>query len=118
MFLIASSQVILRKVQPISAFAAISIGPRCMRILRGGLPIRGFSALSDFDPAKDYYSILGVNKDATEKELKITYYKLAQKYHPDKTGGKTADKFKEISNAYEVLSDPSKRVQWEAARKS
>ena len=60
---------------------------------------------NDFDPKKDYYSILGVNKNATEKEVKIAYYKMAQKYHPDKTGGKTTEKFKEISNAYEVLSD-------------
>ena len=44
-------------------------------------------------------------KNATEKEVKIAYYKMAQKYHPDKTGGKTTEKFKEISNAYEVLSD-------------
>jgi len=63
----------------------------------------------DFDPDKDYYKILGVNKSASDKEVKIAYYKLAQKFHPDKTGGKTEAKFKEISSAYEVLGDSSKR---------
>ena len=72
--------------------------------------MRNFSAYSDFDPKKDYYSILGVTKDASEKEVKIAYYRMAQKYHPDKTGGKTGEKFKEISNAYEVLSNSSKRA--------
>jgi len=46
-----------------------------------------------------------VPKSASDKEVKIAYYKLAQKFHPDKTAGKTEAKFKEISSAYEVLSD-------------
>jgi len=60
--------------------------------------------------------MLGLTKGATEGQVKIAYYKLALKYHPDKTDGKTAEKFKEISNAYGVLSDSRKRTQWEAAR--
>lgn len=48
--------------------------------------------------------------------IKKAYYKMAQIYHPDKTGGRTTEKFKEISEAYEVLSDPGKRNKWEAAR--
>ena len=65
--------------------------------------------------AKDYYQILGVSKTATESELKKAYRKLAVKYHPDKNqGDKTAEeKFKEISEAYDVLSDPKERAQYD-----
>ena len=52
----------------------------------------------------------------TEAEIKKQYYKLAQEFHPDKNGGKTEDKFKEISVAYDVLSDPNKRQQYENMR--
>ncbi|PZD72062.1 Curved DNA-binding protein [Acaryochloris thomasi RCC1774] len=64
---------------------------------------------------KDYYKILGVSKTADESEIKRTFRKLARKYHPDMNpGDKAAEaKFKEISEAYEVLSDSSKRQKYD-----
>ncbi|WP_010246126.1 MULTISPECIES: DnaJ C-terminal domain-containing protein [Peptoniphilus] len=64
---------------------------------------------------KDYYEILGVSKNADEKEIKSAYRKLAKKYHPDLHQGDdaAAEKFKEISEAYEVLSDKSKRKKYD-----
>ena len=64
---------------------------------------------------KDYYSVLGVAKTATEKEIKQAYRKLARKHHPDvNPGDKSAEaKFKEINEAYEVLGDPDKRRKYD-----
>lgn len=64
---------------------------------------------------KDYYDILGVDKDASQKEIKKAYRKLAKKYHPDMNDGdeKSSEKFKEISEAYEILSDPDKRKRYD-----
>jgi molecular chaperone DnaJ len=62
--------------------------------------------------AKDYYQILGVQKGATEDEIKKAYRKLAHQHHPDKTGGDDS-KFKEINEAYQVLSDENKRSQYD-----
>jgi DnaJ-class molecular chaperone len=64
---------------------------------------------------KDYYKILGVARNATEKDIKAAYRKLARKYHPDVNPGDKAaeDKFKEIGEAYEVLSDPEKRRRYD-----
>lgn len=64
---------------------------------------------------KDYYDILGVSKDASQKEIKKAYRKLAKKHHPDMNDGdsKSSEKFKEISEAYEILSDPDKRKRYD-----
>jgi molecular chaperone DnaJ len=63
---------------------------------------------------RDYYQILGVQRDADEAVLKSAYRKLAHQYHPDKNPSKDAeDRFKEASEAYEVLSDPEKRARYD-----
>jgi len=61
---------------------------------------------------KDYYKILGINRDASEEEIKKAFRKLAHVHHPDKSGGNEA-KFKEASEAYSVLSDKEKRTQYD-----
>ncbi len=65
--------------------------------------------------AEDYYSILGVPRNATQDEIKRAYRELALRYHPDRNKSKEAEeKFKQINEAYAVLSDPEKRRQYDA----
>lgn len=66
---------------------------------------------------KDYYQILGVDRSASEDEIKSAFRKLAQKYHPDKKGGDEA-KFKEASEAYAVLGDKKRRAEYDAYGKT
>ncbi len=67
---------------------------------------------------KDFYKTLGVAKDATDAEIKKAYRKLARKWHPDQNQGDTAaeEKFKSIGEAYDVLSDPEQRQQYDSLR--
>ncbi len=62
--------------------------------------------------SQEYYDILGVSKDASQEEIKRAYRKLAHTYHPDKSTG-DAEKFKKINSAYQVLSNPEKRAQYD-----
>src|ERR1051325_778705 len=69
------------------------------------------SVLTMATQAKDYYGILGVKKNASAEEIRKAFRKLARKYHPDVNPGdrKAEEKFKEISEANDILSDPKKR---------
>ncbi len=62
--------------------------------------------------AKDYYEVLGVSKTANKEEIKKAFHKLAHQYHPDKKGG-DEKRFKEVNEAYQVLSDEKKRAQYD-----
>lgn len=67
-------------------------------------------------PAKDYYNILGVPRDASDDDIKKAYRKLAMEFHPDRNPGKEKwanEKFKEINEAYAVLGNPEKRQQYD-----
>ena len=72
----------------------------------------------DFDPSIDYYKAIGVGGNATADEIKRAYRKLAKQFHPDSTGGDKAkeSRFKDISNAYDVLGDAKKRKLYDEIR--
>ena len=83
-----------------------------MMNLRKSLRKTFVRSYSDFDMKLDYYLKLGLTKSATESEIKRAFYALAKKYHPD-IDNSNEEKFKDISNAYDVLSDPLLKKQYD-----
>ena len=61
----------------------------------------------------DYYAVLGVSRGASSREIKRAYRRLAKKYHPDKRGGVRSDEFVRFQEAYEVLSDPRRKANYD-----
>ena len=73
--------------------------------------------MSQFDSSIDYYSVLGLQRDASQSEIKKKFYQLAKKYHPDAQKGKQSDEmFKKVTSAYEVLSDEKLKAQYDGER--
>ena len=72
----------------------------------------------EYDKKNDLYDLLGVNRDMDAKQIKLAYYRLAQKYHPDKAGDskEVLEKFKAITGAYEVLVDEDLRKKYDRLR--
>ncbi|XP_031265401.1 uncharacterized protein LOC116123811 [Pistacia vera] len=70
---------------------------------------------NDNSTNKDFYKILEVDYDATDEKIRLNYRRLALKWHPDKHNGDSAvtEKFQEINEAYKVLSDPDKRLEYD-----
>ncbi|XP_046742231.1 protein tumorous imaginal discs, mitochondrial isoform X1 [Diprion similis] len=79
------------------------------------LPRRGIHTTYKLSAKRNYYEILGVPKNASQKDIKKAYYELAKKYHPDTNKGdpNAGKKFQEVSEAYEVLSDETKRKEFD-----
>jgi hypothetical protein len=74
-----------------------------------------FNQQPNFNPEKNYYQILELSKDASDADIKKSYYKLAKQYHPDVNKGYET-RFKEISEAYEILSNDQTKKQYDSAR--
>ncbi|WP_162674508.1 DnaJ domain-containing protein, partial [Vibrio variabilis] len=64
---------------------------------------------------RDFYEVLGVDRDASERDIKKAYKRLAMKYHPDRNQGDdaAAEKFKEVKEAYEILTEPQKKAAYD-----
>ena len=74
-----------------------------------------------YDKKQDFYQILGVPPRSTEQDIKKAYYKLAQKYHPDKAGADNKafeEKFKQVSGAYEILKNKEQRDMYDMLREA
>lgn len=76
------------------------------------IPKRHLRVTSALKTSRNHYDVLGVSRNADQKQIKDAYYKLAMTYHPDKNQGKLTQKFREIKEAYDVLSNEASRMQY------
>ncbi len=110
-----ASHVSLQKIRFAELFLSTFQGLQPTLRLTGRLSLRvSLSIIKDDMAQRDYYDVLGIKRSATDKQIKSSYRRLARKFHPDvnKSSG-AADKFKEATAAYEVLSDPEKRKMYD-----
>ena len=79
-----------------------------------------FSTSNQFDKDIDYYKALGVTSSATQKDIKKKFHELAKKYHPDAANSRPSDeeRFKKISEAYDILSNEAQKRLYDSARRS
>ena len=98
----------MRLIRPIfTSFKKCSSIPRL-------LPKRTFHATYLLQHKLDYYSVLGISRGSDQKAVKVAYFRLAKKYHPDYNSSENAEAmFELISEAYEVISDPAKRAKYD-----
>lgn len=104
-----------RHVNKRLSFSVPSLAPHLFVLTGNKTNVRHFHDSRPLFAGKDYYKILGVDKSSSAKDIKKAYYELAKKYHPDTNKGDPSaqKKFQEVSEAYEVLSDESKRRQYD-----
>lgn len=74
---------------------------------------RHLHCTSTLQMSKNHYDVLGISRNANQKQIKDAYYKLAMKYHPDKNQGKLTQQFREIKEAYDVLNNEASRMQYD-----
>lgn len=75
-------------------------------------PRRWINTTASLGASRNYYDVLGVPRDANPKQIKDAYYKLAMKHHPDKNQGVLTEQFRDIKEAYDVLSNESSRMNY------
>jgi molecular chaperone DnaJ len=99
---------------PHRLYHGITRRPQCATMLANRLKCRPFHSTVSLAAMKDPYSVLGIDRNASAKDIKRKYYDLAKKYHPDVNKEDSADKkFQEIQSAYEILSDDTKKKQYD-----
>jgi len=99
-----------RRVQPNRAPADFTFQSRKPSIYCTSKRCLNFTAASR--TSKNYYEVLGIPKNASTKQIKNAYFKLAMQHHPDKNQGVLTQRFKDIKEAYDVLSNESSRMQY------
>ena len=104
-------------MQPLFILKSVMDAGYPMHVAQGRLPRRRAVVAMTGEPPFDPYKILGIDRDATGKQVKAAYRKLAKKHHPDTNPGDTeaAARFRDITDACNILTDPARRKEWDQA---